>query len=393
MQRKFIFLAALAVLAGALATPVLAAEEFLGIDRDFANLTERVPGFGGLWFDEAGRLNVYLKDPGQAGYFLAMDPEARIRRGRYDFAELAGWRKAARPAVLDRSGFVYLDIDETENRIRIGVELAASRADVRSIRRALREAGVPRRAVVIERTEPILQMATLRDLVRPVVGGLQIRWSGFLCTLGFNASVGGTAGFVTNSHCTDQQGGVSRRRPTLYYQPLNQVPAEFIGTETIDPKYFKRKSGCPRGAACRFSDSAFAEYDSAGLSGGDVIAATTSCSQGGSGLTIGGSHTITGTASGNASVGTTVTKVGRTTGCSTGQVSGSCVDTGVSGSNIVLLCQDFVDAAVGGGDSGSPVFEGSGNVTLRGILWGGNGAGTLFVYSPYDAVKSELGLD
>jgi hypothetical protein len=28
-----------------------------------------------------------------------------------------------------------------------------------------------------------------------------------------------------------------------------------------------------------------------------------------------------------------------------------------------------------------------------GILWGSNAAGTLFVYSPYSAVRSELGLD
>jgi hypothetical protein len=90
-----------------------------------------------------------------------------------------------------------------------------------------------------------------------------------------------------------------------------------------------------------------------------------------------------------------VNKVGRTTGWTQGQVSGSCVDTGVSGSNIVLLCQDFADAGVGGGDSGSNVFvqTGGDNVTLVGILWGSNAAGTLFVYSPYSAVRSELGLD
>jgi hypothetical protein len=69
------------------------------------------------------------------------------------------------------------------------------------------------------------------------------------------------------------------------------------------------------------------------------------------------------------------------------------VNTGVSGSNIVLLCQNFVNAGVGGGDSGSDVFRvgGGHNVTLLGILWGGNGAGTLFVYSPMSGVERELG--
>ena len=63
----------------------------------------------------------------------------------------------------------------------------------------------------------------------------------------------------------------------------------------------------------------------------------------------------------------------------------------MSGSNIMQLCQTFVSAAVGGGDSGSPVFTGTGNVTLVGILWGGNSAGTQFVFSPLKSIKDELG--
>ena len=74
-------------------------------------------------------------------------------------------------------------------------------------------------------------------------------------------------------------------------------------------------------------------------------------------------------------------------------VSATCVNTGVSGTNIVQLCQTFVDAGVGGGDSGSDVFATAGglNVTLLGILWGGNSSGTLFVYSPITNVERELG--
>jgi hypothetical protein len=68
----------------------------------------------------------------------------------------------------------------------------------------------------------------------------------------------------------------------------------------------------------------------------------------------------------------------------------------VSGSNIVLLCQDFVEnnrQIVAGGDSGSPVFRinNSGRVTLLGNLWGGNSSGTLFVYSPIANIERELG--
>jgi hypothetical protein len=63
----------------------------------------------------------------------------------------------------------------------------------------------------------------------------------------------------------------------------------------------------------------------------------------------------------------------------------------VSGSNIVQLCQTFVSAGVGGGDSGSPVFSGTSSVTLVGILWGGNSSGTQFVYSPIGNIEQELG--
>jgi hypothetical protein len=50
-----------------------------------------------------------------------------------------------------------------------------------------------------------------------------------------------------------------------------------------------------------------------------------------------------------------------------------------------------VSAGVGGGDSGSPVFMGTNNVTLVGILWGGNSSGTQFVFSPIANIEQELG--
>jgi hypothetical protein len=101
--------------------------------------------------------------------------------------------------------------------------------------------------------------------------------------------------------------------------------------------------------------------------------------------------------SGSATVGQTANKVGRTTGWSQGLVTRTCAHTGVSASNIVMLCQDFVEnnvQIVAGGDSGSPVFRiagGGTRVTLLGNLWGGNLSGTRFVYSPIANIESELG--
>ena len=69
------------------------------------------------------------------------------------------------------------------------------------------------------------------------------------------------------------------------------------------------------------------------------------------------------------------------------------MNTGVQGSRIVQLCQNFVSAGVGGGDSGSDVFQvvSSTNVKLAGILWGGSSSGNQFVYSPFANVVRELG--
>ena len=64
-----------------------------------------------------------------------------------------------------------------------------------------------------------------------------------------------------------------------------------------------------------------------------------------------------------------------------------------SGTDIVLLGQTIVSAGVGGGDSGSAIFRinGTNTVDLVGLLWGGDLAGTEFVYSPLTNIEEELG--
>jgi hypothetical protein len=220
------------------------------------------------------------------------------------------------------------------------------------------------------------------------VAGLQIRFSQYVCSLGFNAALESTGGYVTAAHCSTRQGEVDG---TEYYQPLNRVPDEFIGTEVADPAFF-RGGACPRGRKCRYSDSNFSEGDSAVGFALGTIARTTGPNNGS--LEIAGEFSISG--EGAALVGQTANKVGRTTGWTQGQVTRTCVNTGVSASNIVLLCQDFVEnnrQIVAGGDSGSPIFRinNSGRVTLLGNLWGGNSSGTLFVYSPIANIERELG--
>ncbi|HEV8599392.1 MAG TPA: hypothetical protein VGQ69_08545 [Gemmatimonadales bacterium] len=361
----------------------------------------QVPGFGGFYLDASGAPTVYLS-PGAsraaaervlAGYLNARGlatAAVNVLEARYNWQELDRWQAAATPAALELSGTVFVDNDETSNRIVIGVEDLGSTGQVRA---AIAQAGVPDEAVLVVQAAPIVQVATLQNVVdRPVRAGVQINFPGFLCSVGFNATSGTQKSFVTASHCTNTQGGVES---TPYWQPLQSVDPTQIATEVADPVYARHGPGCPNGRRCRYSDAARAAYLNGANQALGLIAATSGANNGS--LTITGSFTITSddcnTTGGCLAVGSTANKVGRTTGWTAGRISNTCVNTGVSGTNIVQLCQTFVEAGVGGGDSGSDVFQvtSGSSVKLTGVLWGGNGAGTLFVYSPLGNVIRELG--
>jgi hypothetical protein len=363
--------------------PETADDQFLAVQR-------QVPGFGGMFLD-GETLKVYLTETHQRpmaeraiAAILGADAipagGVQILQARYDFGRLKAWQNRA-TELFDIPGVVFTDVDEAINRLTIGVEYPVAQVAVQN---NLERLGIDLEAVQIVETAPIVQLLSLRERVRPLQGGVQINFPGYLCTYGFNATRAGVPGFVTNSHCTSKQGGVEG---TQYWQPTQAIDSTVIGVETVDPTYSSSK--CPssiKGKVCRYSDSAFVKLNITDYQLGR-IARTNSVNSGS--LTISGYHTISNT--GTAAVGATVSKTGRTTGWTQGKVTRTCTHTGVSGSNIVQLCQTHVSAGVDSGDSGSPVFSGSGNVTLLGILWGG-GSGT-FVYSPLANIQraDELG--
>jgi hypothetical protein len=356
-------------------------------------LARQVPGFGGFFYDQQGVPTIYLRDVRQrAAAERALQPylsvrglsgsALQIRRGDFDWAALERWQTQAGAEALAMRGAVWVDADEARNRVTIGVERGAADAAVRN---AVTRLGVPAAAVVVQEVEPVTNAATLRQRVRPVRGGLQINFPGFLCTLGFNANRSGQRSFITNSHCTTTQGGTEG---TPYWQPTQGTASNRIGTEAADPTY-RRINNCPASRRCRRSDAARVTYASGAQSTLGAIARTTGPNNGS--LTISGSFNIT--AEANPVVGQQANKVGRTTGWSRGAITNTCVHVNVSGTNITQLCQSIVSAGVGGGDSGSPVFlrNGSGNnVRLLGILWGSSG-NSVFVFSPISNVEGELG--
>jgi hypothetical protein len=378
--------------AGPSESPALAARA-QGSSDDPLALGRGVAGFGGFFFDAGGAPTVYLKDPGRrADAERALEPffrarglakgQLRVRRGDYDWTELERWLAEATPEILALSGAVYVDADEAANRVRIGVE----RGGQGLVRSALARLGLPDEAVILEEREPVRfaaapkpKGASLQGQVRPIVGGVQINFPGYLCTLGFN--IGGGS-FITNSHCTSVQGGVENTR---YYQPTSSSSPQ-IATEVEDPNYFTG-GVCPSGRVCRYSDASRAAYQ--GNFSQYTVGRIARTNRPGRSLTIVGNFAVR--SEGSASAGAVVNKVGRTTGWSQGRVTNTCVHTNVSGTNITQLCQSFVSAAVGSGDSGAPVFAitSGTDVRLVGLLWGGSGPS--FVFSPLSQIEDEIG--
>ncbi|MGI9077313.1 MAG: hypothetical protein ACR2G6_08290 [Gemmatimonadaceae bacterium] len=401
-----------------------------GIDAEFTRLASQIAGFGGMYFDNSGKLNIYLKQQPGAATARSVDVVARLRslgggavqdrlrrttdvvmqEAKYDYLELQRW-KGRLNTVFGVRGVVFTDIDESHNRLRIGITDGASEQDVV---RALGNAAIPRDGVIIGRISPIRKIKTLRDRFRPVPGGVQIFFPApsagpnvaFICTLGFNAqspSYPGQNFFVTASHCSDIQ-GITEETP--YFQPLpggSGPDANRIGFEFNDPPFSDLFGHCYVGAQCRHSDALLARYRSTVQPRLGKIARTIGGLQPIGSLIIDSKRpawTIIGEFP-FPFLGETAHKVGRTSGWTQGPVIFTCVDVGVFGTNFVQLCQDLVLAVALSGDSGSPVFERAddflggetSNVFLSGVLWGGGtlGGAPVFVFSAMENIEFELG--
>jgi hypothetical protein len=370
-----------------------------GSAPDRRALAEAAPGFGGLFIDADGVPSVYLRDLGVRGAverglgsFLRLQgvqvASLQVLAGDFDYLQLEAWYEQLWPEAFAAYEVVFADLSESRNRIVVGV---ASRAFVRPVEALAQALGIPGEALVVEVVEPIRSLLTLREQAPQIQGGYQINFGRYLCTLGFNALSGAQESFITNSHCTDRQGGVEG---TVYFQPVSTVDPAPVGVEVADPEYFRRGI-CPNGRRCRYSDAARVRQEPGRTFTRGAIARPSGFGT----VEVAGSFTITGAFRQSAPgqdcpvEGAELHKVGQTSGWTVGTVTLSCVAVGVAGSNIVLLDQVWVDGGVSNGDSGAPVFsiDSGDEVTLYGILWGGTGSGNAYVFSPMTNIELELG--
>jgi len=378
-------------------------------DAQLARIALAVPGYGGHFYDEAGALNVVMTSAAQTqsasavrrtlgteltalGIDLAAQP-LRMVPGEYDFAELHAMHQQVTP-VLSVAGVVYTDAQERTNRIEIGVENAAAEAAVIQMLAMMQ---FPVDAVEFRIAEPVLPMQTLQQRVRPVAGGLQINFPGFICSVGANVrspEAPNVHGFITNSHCTNNQWDNAAGN-TPYAQPsgVATCPAgdNCIGYEEFDAPGFTG-GVCPVGRICRYSDAAGVRY----LPGIENAFARIYRTTGVGSLVIDQAnpfYNIVAEAPTNVAVGDSVFKVGRTTGFTRGVTTGSCVNTNLA-PNYTYLCHDWVTGpagSVGGGDSGSATWSRAPagqtqNVRINGLLCCGSGS-SIFIHSPMQGIR------
>lgn len=376
-------------------------------DAAFLELSDKIEGFSGLYIDDDKTLTVGLtstKDAQANEAFIAETvvntfdpdlfdglnkaesglPKIKFVQQDYSFRELNTWKNHAHK--LFGKGVTFLDADEHKNRIVIGIEDEAAKAEVL---KAYQEEKLPIPEAALEFAFiPVAQpLANINNSERPVVGGLEIRRSGYGCTLAYNATRFGVSGFITNSHCSSNMGW-----------PDGSVQSQIssaIGYEIHDPSfdYSWWPWVCSPGFRCRESDSAFYKYYS-GVSNIGHVADVTYYNNASN-----GSHTYNITrdvlSSSYESIvyGATVYKVGATSGGTTGNINSTCASILVGFSNRILKCQSTAYMRSAPGDSGSPVFSRSGsNVKATGILWGKPPALNFTYFSRMSAVLHELNL-
>ncbi len=371
-------------------------------DDEFARASRaEVPGFAGFYLEPDGTPVVRLVDPSQRGAaqrYLAQHFIA-ARRGRhagaptqpvfrdaaYDFAQLRDWAEAVTPLMQQNPDVFLVDVDEVENRVLVGVADAAATAAVRTEAARI---GIPGAALAVRTQQRPATRATVRDRFTTTLGGIQIAFGQYLCTLGFNAKRVSTGAnvYVTNSHCTGTQNAVDG---IAIYQHTVAVGNQ-VGAEIADRGLYACVTGI---LSCRQADVAYISNNGTRAVGQGGIARTAWATGGPGGLTVTGEYDIIGRYTGTLPVGTYLDKTGRTSGSTYGQVTNSCVTIGS------LRCQDVSKVWSEGGDSGSPVFVyvgGAGtaenDVRLHGVMWGGPGTDYTTTYSSrLSGIEADLG--
>ena len=385
----------------------------LNVNDEFAAIASGESTFAGMYLD-ADRSPVvrltdttHLKSVLAAGLNssitdrkLAID-RIRVLPAAFSFKTLKQWYD--REGQLGLPGVVGTSIDVTNDRLYFRVTTEADQATIADKLTAL---GIPREAVFIDvGPAPILTSGTVRDHIRPLIGGIQTYVyvnstpHDTLCTLGFIVKNSAGEFFMSASHCSDSIFHFVGFPDSTWQDSVKS--AHFIGTKYQDPAWYNSSPPCPTGKTpCRYSDAALWQIASGVSNSPGLIAVTTSPNSDSTQLASGSPLTITD--SGGWSGGSyraplegdgPFWKTGRSTGTTSGHVpaGGACYDFHPP-SYPYILCETKVTAKDSLGDSGSPVYGWDGSsstIALWGIANGKTGTDTL-VFSTMENINSDF---
>lgn len=139
-------------------------------DERLLRVEQRAPDFGGMFIDTRGRLAVYLLDRStlpaaraaiEAVFGADRIPAAGLRalQGQYTISQLKAWSEQARAVFQQNADVTLVDLDEARNRVTIGV---TADSQINAVERMLSALGIPRKAVIIGRSDRIWPAARHR---------------------------------------------------------------------------------------------------------------------------------------------------------------------------------------------------------------------------------------
>ena len=413
----------------------------LGSDKRFNEISGSVSEFGGYWMDDDGNMVVALTDTTKKTDVLAV-ARTELNDGigntggtiRYvevsrPFSQLLNWKEGLTSQFYSLGVVTFLDIDQANNRLLVGV---VNSAGVSTAKNLARTNGIPDdgiRVVAVGRAYPDRSTAepypvesqsddhTLRERFPQTLGGIMVRHGETdedRCTLWLGVTMSGNQRYVTSSHC-DVDGFADLDTTTPLYQSTTNA-ADRLGYEIADPTRTCTVGGGPGAAAdCRWADVALFGKNTdddrfvrgwiattVGVNTNDEpddpfpVTAYRHKHAGGDSLYVVRYE-------GGEVDGQYLFKVGQLGGRSHGRVQHDCVDIygwPDSQTNYAIRCQNVANYPRYGGDSGAPIFHGS-NEKLFGAHVGRIGdAGTsseddlegLVFYSPIANIEEDLGV-
>lgn len=358
----------------------------------FQAIARRAPGFAGLWIDADGTLviNVRRGDaPGvvesEAAKWLSEQGREELAQRRrrvnevaYDYQTVISELELAKSIAARLPGVTTFGIDDREAKAVVGV---SDQATAGTIMRALAQSTMRYDTWKVEVTGPAVDLqSNLQSTFSTIVAGIQTSGSRGACSIGLigYAQMAGMPFpyadysrniYLTASHCTSDQYAVSG---DSFGQPDSTRP---VGQEIDEAFTFPQGSSyCTSYPTCRWADVAVVEISGSISHLAGVAAKSTSVLP----PTLPpyqGNQNYTGTGVQGAIVGDVVTKVGRTTGQTTGVVDRSCDDRQSSVSpGLWTLCAQRASMRSRPGDSGAIVFR----AYSSSVSWSPFPAGVLF---------------